>query len=65
MTVKFHLVQRKIDMPVLVKVIYEENFDSLLYLLNKCKELDIPAVLETNGYDMLALGQLSELKMMR
>jgi hypothetical protein len=31
-------------------------------LLNKCKELDIPAVLETNGYDMITLGQLSEIE---
>jgi deoxyribonuclease-4 len=42
--------------------IWKDSFDSLLYLLNKCKKLDIPAVLETNGYDMITLGQLSEIE---
>lgn len=40
--------------------IWKESFESLVYLLNKCKELNIPMVLETNGSDMITLAKLSE-----
>lgn len=38
--------------------IWGENFDSLVYLLDRCKSLGIPAVLETHGLDMLTLAEL-------
>lgn len=38
--------------------IWGENFDSLIHLLNKCKEYQIPMVLETHGLDMITLYQL-------
>ncbi len=40
--------------------IWGKSFNSLIYLLDKCKGMNIPAVLETNGNDMLTLSQLSE-----
>ena len=40
--------------------IWGDSFDSLTHILDKCKDLDIPAVLETGGNDMLTLSQLSE-----
>lgn len=39
--------------------IWGEDFDSLKYLLNKCKSLEIPAVLETHGIDMITLAVLA------
>ena len=39
--------------------IWGNNFDSLVYLLNKCEKLNIPVVLETRGRDMLVLGSIS------
>ena len=38
--------------------IWNESFDSLVYFLNKCKNLEIPCVLETHGTDMLVLSSL-------
>lgn len=38
--------------------IWEKDFDSLTYLLDRCKSLGIPAVLETHGLDMLTLAHL-------
>lgn len=40
--------------------IWGESFDSLIYLLDKCKSLNIPMVLETNGSDMITLAKLCE-----
>jgi len=39
--------------------IWENNFSSLKYLLNKCKSLNIPAVLETHSDDMITLSLLA------
>lgn len=41
--------------------IWKDSYDSLLFLLNKCKKLHIPMVLETKGSDMITLATLSEL----
>jgi deoxyribonuclease-4 len=41
--------------------IWEESFESLVYLLNKCKEHRIPSVLETSQEDMYTLLALQEL----
>lgn len=38
--------------------IWGESFDSLTYLLNKCKENNIPMILETNEVDMLTLSNM-------
>lgn len=38
--------------------IWGKDFASLIYLLDKCKSLDIPMVLETHGRDMLTLAHL-------
>lgn len=38
--------------------IWGESFDSLIYLLNRCKENGIPMVLETTSEDMLTLAQI-------
>ncbi len=38
--------------------IWGEDFSALVHLLNKCKEYDIPAVLETHGIDMVTLACL-------
>lgn len=40
--------------------IWGENFESLKYLLDKCKSLEIPAVLETHGIDMITLAVLGK-----
>lgn len=39
--------------------IWKESFESLIYLLDKCKSVGIPAVLETHGIDMLTLASLT------
>jgi len=39
--------------------IWGKSFDSLIHLLEKCKEHGIPAVLETHGMDMITLSCLS------
>jgi len=39
--------------------IWGQSFDSLVHLLDKCKEYDIPAVLETHNLDMCVLAALS------
>lgn len=38
--------------------IWGKDFDSLIYLLDKCKSFGIPMVLETHGRDMLTLAHL-------
>ncbi len=38
--------------------IWHKNFESLLFLLEKCNKLDIPLVLETHGIDMLTMACL-------
>jgi len=38
--------------------IWNENFDSLIHLLNKCKNFQIPVVLETHILDMITLVQI-------
>lgn len=38
--------------------IWGSSHESLVYLLNKCKEHEIPMVLETPGFDMLTLAQI-------
>jgi apurinic endonuclease APN1 len=38
--------------------IWENSFESLIHLLNKCKENNIPMVLETHGTDMITLANL-------
>jgi deoxyribonuclease-4 len=38
--------------------IWKNDFTSLIYLLNKCKEFEIPMILESDGTDMLTLAQL-------
>jgi deoxyribonuclease-4 len=40
--------------------IWKDDVNSLIHLLNKCKDLGIPAVLETAGTDMLFLNHLSQ-----
>ena len=40
--------------------IWKNSFKSLVYLLNKCKENQIPMVLETDESDMLTLALLAE-----
>jgi deoxyribonuclease-4 len=40
--------------------IWSESFESLVYLLDKCKSLGIPMVLETDGSDMFTLSMLSD-----
>ena len=40
--------------------IWRESFESLIYLLNKCKSYGIPMVLETHGMDMVTLSLLGE-----
>jgi deoxyribonuclease-4 len=40
--------------------VWAHNFDSLILLLNTCKEHNIPIMLETHGLDMLTLGSLSD-----
>lgn len=40
--------------------IWSDSFDSLIHLMNKCKENRIPAVLETHGLDMLTLARLDK-----
>ena len=40
--------------------IWWENFDSLILLLDICKQHGIPAVLETHSLDMLKLAQISD-----
>ena len=42
--------------------IWGENFESLMYLLDKCDSLKIPAVLETHGLDMITLAALKKSK---
>ena len=41
--------------------IWRNSFDSLIFLLDKCKEYGIPVMLETHGSDMLTLGALSDM----
>jgi len=41
--------------------IWENNFDSLILLLETCNKYNIPIILETNGLDMLILGALSDI----
>ncbi len=38
--------------------IWGENFEPLVYLLNKCKENEIPMILETHGTDMFTLEDI-------
>lgn len=38
--------------------IWKDDFAPLVYLLNKCKEYQIPMVLETHGIDMLTLARI-------
>lgn len=38
--------------------IWKDDFAPLVHLLNKCKEYQIPMVLETHGTDMITLAQL-------
>jgi len=40
--------------------IWGDSFASLKHLLDRCKSLDIPAVLETHGVDMITLAVLGE-----
>jgi len=40
--------------------IWQDSFDSLIHLLDKCKDFNIPMVLETDGSDMFTLAKLSE-----
>ena len=40
--------------------IWKDGFNSLLHLLDTCKHLNIPMVLETDGSDMITLSKLSE-----
>ena len=40
--------------------IWENNFDSLILLLETCNKHNIPIILETNGLDMLILALLSD-----
>ncbi len=40
--------------------IWNESFTPLIHLLNKCKENNIPMVLETHGLDMLTVANLNE-----
>jgi len=40
--------------------IWGSNFNSLIYLLNRCKENGIPMVLETTSADMLTLTQIQD-----
>lgn len=40
--------------------IWEDSYDSLIHLLNKCKERDIPIILETHPCDMDTLLELSK-----
>jgi len=42
--------------------IWWENFDSLILLMDMCKQYGIPAVLETHSLDMLKLAQISDSK---
>jgi apurinic endonuclease APN1 len=39
-------------------MIWKDSFESLIYLLNKCKEKEIPMVLETDCSDMITLSNL-------
>lgn len=39
--------------------IWRENIESLILLLDKCTEFNIPIVLETNVLDMLTIGSIS------
>jgi len=38
--------------------IWRDSFESLIHLLNKCKENNIPMVLETHGGDMITLAKI-------
>lgn len=38
--------------------IWGESMESLIYLLNKCNEFNIPIILETHGLDMITLANL-------
>jgi len=38
--------------------IWSGGFESLIHLLNKCTEYDIPMILETHGLDMITLSQI-------
>lgn len=40
--------------------IWTDNFDSLVHLLEKCKQIKVPAVLETHGIDMITLSLLNK-----
>jgi deoxyribonuclease IV len=40
--------------------IWENGFDSLIYLLDKCEQNSIPIVLETHGLDMITLSCLKK-----
>jgi deoxyribonuclease IV len=40
--------------------IWKDNFESLLYLLDKCTQLDIPLVLETSSSDLFTLYGLQQ-----
>lgn len=39
--------------------IWKDNITSLIHLLNRCKELGIPMILETTSLDMITLSQLN------
>jgi len=41
--------------------IWGDDFTSLIYLLQKCKELNIPLILETHSMDMFVLYELYEI----
>jgi deoxyribonuclease-4 len=38
--------------------IWSNDFESLIYLLNKCRDNEIPIILETNGLDMITLSRI-------
>lgn len=38
--------------------IWGNDFESLIYLLNKCRDNDIPMILETHGLDMITLSRI-------
>lgn len=44
--------------PIGTGYIWDENLDSLYYLLDFCRERSIPSVLETRGIDMITLSGL-------
>jgi deoxyribonuclease-4 len=43
--------------------IWKDNFDSLILLLDMCKQYNIPAILETHGIDMITIACIEKNKM--